>query len=86
MHHFFQVGHIKKLQKGIKDIQHGKMPRRLLHSTCGVTSVSMPPSTTGSINNTLTVSMSSRTSMSRSPIFDDDDSYTIGPLNEESFG
>ena len=84
MHHFFQVGHIKKLQKGIKDIQHGKMPRRLLHSTCGVTSVSMPPSTTGSVNNTLTVSMSSRTS--RSPIFDDDDSYTIGPLNEESFG
>ena len=83
---FFQVGHIKKLQKGIKDIQHGKMPRRLLHSTCGVTSVSMPPSTTGSVNNTLTVSMSSRTSMSRSPIFDDDDSYTIGPLNEESFG
>ena len=86
MHHFFQVGHIKKLQKGIKDIQHGKMPRRLLHSTCGVTSVSMPPSTTGSVNNTLTVSMSSRTSMPRSPIFDDDDSYTIGPLNEESFG
>ena len=33
-----QVGHIKRLQHGIRDIQIGKMPRRLLHPTCGVMS------------------------------------------------
>ena len=42
----FKVGHIKKLQKAIRDIQNGKMPRRLLHATCDVTSVSQPTNST----------------------------------------
>lgn len=29
-----KVGHIKRLQHGIKDIQHGKLPPRLLQSSC----------------------------------------------------
>ena len=32
--HYFQVGHIKRLQHGIKDIQQGKLPPRLLQGSC----------------------------------------------------
>ena len=38
MFHVCQVGHIKRLQHGIRDIQCGKLPRRLLPPTCGVMS------------------------------------------------
>jgi len=30
-----KVGHIKRLQHGVRDLHHGRLPRRLLHSTCG---------------------------------------------------
>lgn len=42
-----KVGHIKRLQHGIKDIQHGKLPPRLLQGTCAtqtlVTSATATP-------------------------------------------
>ena len=34
------------MQIAIRDIQNGKMPRRLLHATCDVTSVSQPTNST----------------------------------------
>ena len=34
------------MQKAVRDIQNGKMPRRLLHATCDVTSVSQPTNST----------------------------------------
>ncbi len=32
-----KVGHLKRLQRGVKDIQHGKLPPRLLQSSSSVT-------------------------------------------------
>ena len=43
-----QVGHIKRLQHGIRDIQGGKLPRRLLHPTCGVMAYNYDPGSTTS--------------------------------------
>lgn len=45
---FAQVGHIKRLQHGIRDIQGGKLPRRLLHPTCGVMAYNYDPGSTTS--------------------------------------
>ena len=87
------------MQKGIRDIQHGKMPRRLLHATCGVTSITVPPNSSIGISNSRPNSRSNSRPNSRncspSPritkptIFDDFDSYTIDHISskdEESFG
>lgn len=73
-----KVGHIKKLQKGIRDIQSGKMPRRLLHATSGVTT---------SISNPSAVSAARLSPKPTSSIYDDDDSFSATEnLREESFG
>ena len=45
---FVKVGHIKRLQHGIRDIQGGKLPRRLLHPTCGVMAYNYDPGSTTS--------------------------------------
>ena len=45
---FAKVGHIKRLQHGIRDIQGGKLPRRLLHPTCGVMAYNYDPGSTTS--------------------------------------
>ena len=88
-----KVGHIKKLQKGIRDIQNGKMPRRLLHATCGVTSVSQTTNSTATMSYQTaaapptavgaTVRLSPKTSSS--PMFGDDEESPF-PSREESFG
>ena len=77
------MGHIKKLQKGLRDIQNGKMPRRLLHATCGVTSVSGATQTPNSgllansgISSSLSV-ISSGSRISKAGIFDDFDSISL---------
>ena len=82
-----QVGHIKKLQKGIQNIQNGKMPRRLLHATCGITSVSGSQTSSGTLTMSYPATSSSRLSPKPMPIFDDDDSFSADqiPSREESF-
>ena len=91
------MGHIKKLQKGIRDIQNGKMPRRLLHATCGVTSVSQTTNSTATMSYQTaaplppggavgaTIRLSPKTSSS--PMFGDDEAEESPfPSREESFG
>ena len=58
---FFKVGHIKRLQHGIRDIQSGKLPRRLLHPTCGVMSQKVD-SVSSMISTTSTYSRMSQSS------------------------
>ena len=76
------MGHIKKLQKGLRDIQNGKMPRRLLHATCGVTSVSATPTpnsgllANSGISSSLSV-ISGGSGISKPVIFDDIDSISL---------
>ena len=56
-----KVGHIKRLQHGIRDIQSGKLPRRLLHPTCGVMSQKVD-SVSSMISTTSTYSRMSQSS------------------------
>jgi hypothetical protein len=66
----------------MRDIQNGKMPRRLLHATCGVRHAS-----SGSSGSSV-LPPGGQSSSPRSQIFDDFDSYTMDPMpsREESFG
>ena len=68
------------------------MPRRLLHATCGVTSISNTSGTTSTLSFTGTSPSPRMTTPSPSPkpqVFDDYDSFSIDPMptrEESSYG
>ena len=58
----FQVGHIKRLQHGIKDIQQGRLPPRLLQCV----TISFPATSTPSLTTATTTSASATVTTSTS--------------------